>query len=188
MEEKKGYLAGGFLFETELEAKAAENDEKKIQMLEKKLNYENFEAVSMVYHKAIENNTFETIVGEVYLKRLQECLIHLKASDSDFVIQPIRIRSRLLSKQKSEESKEMEQLKVRIAAGKKTKEKLKYSVVLNFFFAFLIVVLFVITLKGENANIINYKHAITNQYAQWEQELKEREEKVREKEKELFQE
>jgi hypothetical protein len=34
-------------------------------------------------------------------------------------------------------------------------------------------------------NIINYKTAIMNEYASWEQELSEREAKVREREKEL---
>lgn len=185
MAEKKEYLVDGFLFETEIEAKAAKNDENKIQMLDKKLNYDNFEAVSMVYNKALENHVFETIVGEVYLKKLQEHLIRIKEPDSEFVIQPITIHSKLSMKKQVEEAKKEEKLKVRIAAGQKTKEKLKYSVILNFALALIIVILFIITLKGENANILNYKNVITNKYASWEQDLQEREAKIREKEKEL---
>lgn len=185
MAEKEEYIVGGFAFETEVEAKAAKNDENKILMLDKKLNYDNFEAVAMVYNKAIENHAFETIVGEVYLKKLQEHLIRTKEADSDFVIAPIAIRSRFSMKKQAEEAKKEEQLKVRIAASQKTKEKLKYSVILNFALALIIVILFIITIKGENANIINYKNVITNKYASWEQDLQEREAKVREKEKEL---
>lgn len=182
MAAKEDYMAGGFVFETEIEAKAAHNDENKIKMLEKKLNYDNFEAVAMVYNKAIENHIFETVVGEVYLKRLQEHLIHIKDADSDFTVQPVPIRSRLSL---TKEPEEAEKARVRVAANGKIKDKLKYSIILNFFLAFLIMILFIITLKGENANIINYKTAITNEYAQWEQELQEREAAVREKEKEL---
>ena len=40
-------------------------------------------------------------------------------------------------------------------------------------------------LTGENANIINYRNAIVNEYSDWEDELTEREQIVREKEREL---
>lgn len=45
--------------------------------------------------------------------------------------------------------------------------------------------MFVITLQSDNPNILNYRQAITNEYASWEQELTERENKVREKEQKL---
>ena len=38
---------------------------------------------------------------------------------------------------------------------------------------------------GENDNIINYKSNVTNRYSSWEQDLTEREKKVRQAEKEL---
>lgn len=180
---KDDYIAGGFEFATEAEAKAAKNDENKIRAIDKKLNYNNFEAVSMVYNKAIENNVFETVIGELYLKKLQEYLIEMKEANSDFILKPIPIRSRLsLTKQPEETTK----VKVQIRSQKEMKEKLKFSTILNLFLALIIVILFIITLTGENANIINYRTAITNQYAQWEQELQDREAAVREKEKELF--
>ena len=48
--------------------------------------------------------------------------------------------------------------------------------------AVLVIVLFAISLTGKNPTIINYRSKIVNQYASWEQELKEREAVVREKE------
>ena len=45
--------------------------------------------------------------------------------------------------------------------------------------------MFAITLKSDNPNILNYKNAIVNQYASWEQELSEREKQLRQKENEL---
>ena len=45
--------------------------------------------------------------------------------------------------------------------------------------------MFVITLRGSTPNVINYKIALTNQYAAWEQELTQREKAVKEKEQEL---
>ena len=49
----------------------------------------------------------------------------------------------------------------------------------------MIGVMFVMALRSDVPNIINYRTAITNEYASWEQELSEREAKVREREKEL---
>ena len=45
--------------------------------------------------------------------------------------------------------------------------------------------MFTITIRSDNPNILNYKRVITDKYAQWEQELTERENAVREREREL---
>ena len=63
--------------------------------------------------------------------------------------------------------------------------RMKKSILLNFVLVGVVVLLFVIALTGENANALNYKRVLTDRYASWEEELKQREEAVREKEKEL---
>ena len=45
--------------------------------------------------------------------------------------------------------------------------------------------MFMITLRSDNPNVLNYERALTDKYASWEQELTERERAVREKELEL---
>lgn len=45
--------------------------------------------------------------------------------------------------------------------------------------------MFAIASGSDNPNIINYRNAIVNEYASWEQELTEREKAVRRKEAEL---
>ena len=47
----------------------------------------------------------------------------------------------------------------------------------------LVILLFAITLKSDNPNILNYEKALVNKYASWEQDLSERENKVREAER-----
>lgn len=63
--------------------------------------------------------------------------------------------------------------------------RMRKSMALSVILAALIVVLFVIALTGENANALNYKRVLTDRYASWEEELRERENAVREKEQEL---
>ena len=73
-----------------------------------------------------------------------------------------------------------------ICPGSRPKErKLFISTLVNVFLGFLVLAMFVITLRGSTPNVINYKIALTNQYAAWEQELTQREKAVKEKEQEL---
>ena len=48
-----------------------------------------------------------------------------------------------------------------------------------------IIAMFVITLNSDQPNILNYERNLQNKYASWEQELTQREQTVREKEREL---
>ena len=49
----------------------------------------------------------------------------------------------------------------------------------------MVLLMFAISMTGNNPTILNYKSTILNQYAEWEQQLTERENKIREKEAEL---
>ena len=49
----------------------------------------------------------------------------------------------------------------------------------------MVIAMFVIAIKADNPNMLNYKTAVLNEYSEWEQELKDREQAVREKESEL---
>ena len=46
--------------------------------------------------------------------------------------------------------------------------------------------MFVITIKSDNPNILNYETALQNRYSAWEQELNDREKAIKEKELELI--
>ena len=59
------------------------------------------------------------------------------------------------------------------------------SLVLNLMLIVVIIAMFVILNTGETDNMLNYKRNITNRYAAWEEELRTREQTIREKEKEL---
>ena len=46
--------------------------------------------------------------------------------------------------------------------------------------------MFYIAYTSEHPNVLNYKRNLVNKYAQWEQELSEREKEIREKERNLM--
>ena len=68
---------------------------------------------------------------------------------------------------------------------KKKVNKFVISVILNIALVVAVCAMFGIASKSDNPNIINYENAVVNKYASWEQELSEREQVIREKEREL---
>ena len=48
-----------------------------------------------------------------------------------------------------------------------------------------VIAMFVIALSSSHPNILNYRSAILNEYASWQQELSEREQIIRDKERDL---
>ena len=70
----QGVEAGGFLFLNGEDAALADKERKQIEYLEKHLDYKNAEQVLSVYQKLIEERTFKTPVGVIYLKHLQDFL------------------------------------------------------------------------------------------------------------------
>ena len=56
------------------------------------------------------------------------------------------------------------------------------SIILNLLLVAAVIAMFVITLKSDHPNILNYERTLQDRYASWEQELTEREAVLREKE------
>lgn len=170
----------GYLFSQKEDAQTALQEQKKIEYLEKRLNFDRPEQVFSVYRKAIEERIFKTPVGIEYLKRLKR---YLEAQQMDEAIPPIPLYVAF-------EPKLREQYETLRPAVKKQEEKkkngLRISVIINLILAALVIWMFVITLQSDNPNILNYERALTDKYSAWEEELSLREQAVREKEREFI--
>ena len=180
----QGVEAEGFLFINGEDAAIADKERKQVDYLEKHIDYKNPEQVLSVYKKLIEERTFKTPVGMIYLRHLQNFL------QEKVYIGKERIPAIPVDEPCDRSTpKPREELKsVRVAAQKR-KEKQesnhKISVVLNFVLIAAVFVMFWMTMQSETPNMLNYRTALENKYAAWEQELTEREQVVREKELEL---
>ncbi len=179
---EKRYTTRGFAFLTEADAALAAQEAKKIQYLEKRLVSSTSEQKRVIYEKAIQDSIFKTPVGLTYLGQLQKELMEEGAEElppiplpwvcvAQWNRPPQPARDRVRTPQTKEE--------------KKPGISLFFSLALNGLLAVAVVAMFVIALKSDQPNILNYKTAITNQYASWEQELAQREEAVRAKERQL---
>lgn len=212
IQEENSGLVCGYHFQTEADTNLARQEEQRVALLELKMDYQNVSSVAMLYEKAIRNQVFVTPVGIAFLHKVQLFLqeqerpegmlaipvaeIH-GAQEIPLSMEPEKAASVLVEKQPETDG---ERATVRKAVLKedydkkiKKQEKLIKEIRLryrtSFFFNIiligLLIAMFAIALTGENANVLNYKRVLTNQYASWEEELSEREKAVKEKEQEL---
>lgn len=186
LEDVGRFSAGGYSFYTEKDAALAENEKRKVEYLEARLDYSRPDSILRIYNKTIEERIFRSPVGHFFLKNLQNFLLQQPAIDKSQIAD--------IPQYVSYDGEFREQPKTapkrQTTVGKKKEEPKKsnaltVSVVINLVLAAAVIAMFVITLKSDQPNILNYEKAITNRYASWEQELTEREKAVRVKEREL---
>ena len=184
MADDKGnnFIVGGYEFLSENDAQKAEMDLSKIRLLNTRVKASRPSDIKAVYEKAIENKIFKTPVGWGYLIGLREKLIESGIPEEDIIPIPLNVS---MTRHSALENLTVAQ-RIRVEKPKRNLEfKRVFPIVLNVFLIILVGVMFFIAATGENDNIINYKSNITNRYSSWEQDLTERERKVREVEKKL---
>lgn len=184
MADDRNLSVGGYRFYTEKDAQLAATELKKIEYLEARIDYSRPDSILMVYEKTIHERIFKTPIGLQYLKELRDYL--LKQSEID----PQRVPEIPLFNSFSGEVRAKSapaRNRIKTADGRKDGEKSGFaiSVILNVLLVLAIICMFTITLRSDNPNVLNYQRVLTDRYAQWEQELTERENAVREKEREL---
>lgn len=184
MADKRERSVDGYLFYTEKDAQIAAAERKKIEYLEARMDYGAPESILLIYEKTIQERVFRTPVGLQYLKGMRDYLL------AQPQIEPGRIPDIPLYNTFSGEIREQDNpAKSRIKPARKQEEREKsrfmISVALNILLILAMISMFGIALKSDQPNVLNYEKAITNRYASWEQELTEREQMIREREKEL---
>ena len=172
----------GFVFANPEDVELAKNEAKKIAYIESHTDTGNMTVMKGVYEKLIEARTFVTPVGFMFLRNIRDCLVTSGVSEEELSPVPLYTTFRRISLKDDEPKR-----KVRMTRTQKEELslKLKYrnAVIISVIFGLLAVGMFVITMNGTTPNAINYKNAVTNQYAAWEQSLSEKESQLREKER-----
>lgn len=172
----------GYRFSSIEDATLAKMELQKIEILNQRMDYNDPGAVVLVYNKALENRVFKTPIGYEYMKKMQKYL--LENSDKVGEVQDIPLYNMFSNIIR----KNPQIVKKRVDTKKPVAKKsmsLKTSILLNIILVVLAGAMFFITLDSKNPNIINYEKAIVNQYASWEQDLTDRENIIRETEKQL---
>lgn len=173
--------AEGFFFLNAEDAGMAVKEKKQIEYLESHLNYRNPEQVLTLYERMLRERIFKTPVGMIYLKHLQDFLLEQSGVEPARVpMIPVYAPCAAIPARRERSVRGRE---ARPDTGRKA--KMRMSVILNVLLAIAVIAMFAVAVSSRQPNILNYRTAILNEYASWEQELSEREQIVREKEREL---
>lgn len=172
----------GYVFANKQDAELAKNEIKKIAYIESHIDMSNMNMVKSIYAQAIENRTFQTPIGIEYLRDLQKAI---EESKDEAIVNPIPLYTTFKRITLNDDGK----VKERVTKAQKTelglRAKYRNAVLISIILAVLVVAMFFINMYGTTPNILNYKTAVINQYSEWEQNLRERETIVRNKEREL---
>ncbi|MBO4903353.1 MAG: hypothetical protein J5518_11225 [Lachnospiraceae bacterium] len=187
----------GYDFQNEEDVDIAREELNKIQYISDKLT-DDPAAILTVYNKMIDSKIFITPIGVEYLRQLQGYLLRSSEID-DAQVQDVPV---LISYQEALHYKDVEQAlqQARQQQGRelpkkkaeepesntdKIKRRYRFSLITIAVLAVMVIAMFVIALNSNTPNIINYRTEIENEYADWAQQLSEKEEELRERENAL---
>lgn len=190
MESDEKMIIEGIAFDNKSEYETAKKELETIQAIERKFPLGNPNVALSVYNKSVSKKSFKTVIGYMFLKRLRDTIVSCGLVSGD-VLNPVP----LVSGEKSEKSEKTEKSEKATNKGlsvnsdkyrllyiseKKTKHILMAVVIA---LAISIIAIFAFTLKSKYSYITyftdyenNIREEVVNEYEQWENELKEREE------------
>ncbi|MCR5251380.1 MAG: hypothetical protein K6E50_12310 [Lachnospiraceae bacterium] len=177
---------GFFSYRNVEEAEQAVTEAERISRLEKQLDYNKPTLVMALYRKALEDGVFHTAEGYAYLLSLRQYLEEHKEQLGEAELPGLPVEKLLGGAEAEAKRRQLEEM-LKNAEQKLRRVKQKLSslrIVLLFLLAALIAML-VIAGMSDSPNILNYERVLQDRYASWEEELKEREEAVREEELQL---
>lgn len=180
----RNLVVDGFSFENQEAYNDAQKEAEAISYLSAKTDMNNAANIVKLYNKLIDKQTFVTPVGISFMKDLYDRII-ASGIISKENLRPVPVKA--VIKKQSEAVRGYVQegegrLKVHLSY---TEGKLKNSRIMNIFLIVIILAMFAITMFGDRSPLIDSETRIQNKYAEWEENLTEREKAVTEKEREL---
>ena len=182
-ESREELTVAGYIFATHTDALMAEDEIKRISLIESKMDMTNMSIVLGIYNKALDSGTFQTPIGLEFMHSMYDTLIQSGINREK--IRPIPLYTTFKRTEFKESAFSRQKSTKQTNIEKELRIKYRNSVLISIIFGVLAGVMLLIMLRGTTPNALNYKIAVTNQYAEWEDDLKAREEAVRQKEREL---
>ncbi|MBQ6814634.1 MAG: hypothetical protein IJP13_03760 [Lachnospiraceae bacterium] len=193
-------IVDGFVFKTKAEAMEAKNEYDGVMYMRSRTNINNPANVYAVYKSIIEKNVFKTPVGIRYLCELRDVLEKSgQYTEEQLAELPIpvaeskRVKAPKAKKEKSQLSKrEVIRNMKALDIESSYRNKFINSVIINIILIIVIILVIAIANNSDNINVLNYRDRLEREYSdredslvQWEQQLKAREEALKQREDEL---
>ncbi len=176
MAKNDAWIVEGFSFDDEDLYKEAKKEADGVRYMRSHVDLQYPDRVLAIYQRMVTQKMFQTQVGYAYLHELQDYLYTMPQVKND-QIPPIPVRF---------------QVKVVDAAGttnalreesNQHRRAFRWSLAVNFLAVAVILVMFAIAYSSNSITVLNYENKLQDKYASWEQELKEREAVILQKER-----
>ena len=172
-------VVGGYRFATIADAETARMELKKVENLERGLDPRKPQNMLLVYNRALDNRVFLTPIGLSCLQGMQKDM--LKWGVPADKIRPVPLYTTFSNKTENSRS-------IRQSVAQRHPEyqgRFVASVLINIVLVLLVAGMVAIAWNSNVPNIINYRQAVVNEYSEWEQELTQREQELRDAKRQL---
>lgn len=187
-ENAENYRVGKYQFELREDYEVALQEKKGVEYLHNQLDYGDINKVLNTYNELISKRIFYTPIGIEYVNKLRGLILSDGSVDTTKLL-PLYVPSgRRKDSDRVEKyisRKYKDQMKGLDTSVKKLKSTNAFLGMLVAFLIAIIVAMFIITAKSDNPNILNYERVLQDRYATWAEDLAEKEEELREWEREL---
>jgi hypothetical protein len=197
----QNYEWHGFVFSSEEEFERAKKEAEGTKYMKAKTDIASPQVVLQIYNRMVQKQLFETAVGICYLHELRQRLLD-DETIPDEQIEPIIVKQwgngtqqpkEGTASSSDENDDDAGSARAAIAlrnANDEAKEKEKrsgaqrFSIILNVMLILCVIAMFIISMTGKSLTIVNYENRLIDKYESWEQQLKEREAKIKQYEEE----
>lgn len=188
MEETQTFVVNGYCFDSKEEYEDALREKKGILYLNEQTDLNDMNRVLALYKELIEKKVFVTPVGLDYLKQLRMALIKTSGINKSDVPYVYVVGAAAKDKEKSQKTAEIKfaQINKQLSEeAQQAKHKLKISRIFCIILIAVVIAMFGISLTTSNANILNYERVIQDKYASWAQELTDKENALKNRERQI---
>ena len=177
------YKIGEFTFDEKEEAEIAKKEQQAVTYIRQNMDFSSPEKVLQIYRQIQEKELFHTVVGISFLEELQSYLVEenlietesSKESQKESFGDNTRKNKKKNSRKKSFQKAILEKYKKRCGILR----------LLGVMLLMIVVGMFVVATTSNSPNILNYEEKIQNKYSGWEQELTQREKKLKQEQEKL---
>lgn len=181
MAEEK-WIISGYEFSTKEDYEKAKKEAESVLYIKAHTDMANAQQVLKVYNKASDMKMFQTVIGYEFMHQLYAILVKKKVMEPEYLKTiPIQkqVRERELPEDVEEANRLSEQYRVLYEDSKEKRKRQRIVIVFLFLLIGLMVAMVYLNYNTYDEN------EVIDRYSTWETELEEREEAVREKEKQL---
>lgn len=151
-----------------------EREQQAVDYIKANANLSDLAVVEKIYQQLSKQGTFQTAIGLGFLQELETLLLPEEEPEPEVSKPTVKMYT------KEEVVAELRKAKA------KQQKKVQILTVSTVILAIMVVVMLGISMTSKLPTVLNYKDMVTDEYASWETELRNREEEVRRREQELL--